>query len=450
MSEATPEHRSYFAAAAAFASGTDSPRQFLERCIAEITARDGDVKAFFATNFAAARLAADAATERWAAGAQISPIDGMPVGVKDIMETADMPTEQGSALFKDWHGGRDCAAVAALRDAGAIILGKTVTTEFAASAPNKTHNPWDLSRTPGGSSSGSAAAVGCGMLPGATASQVIGSTIRPASYCGAYGYKPSVGGINRGGSFDGFSQSCTGMIAASLPECWVMTREITARVGGDAGYVGVTGPMTMPAAKKPGKVAMLYTAGWDAASDSAKAEWQRARQTLVNAGIVVVDRDSDAAVAAVEAAIAGAMDLAMSINAWEGRWPLNSYRRDRDPSLLSDSAKNTLRQAEAMDQDVFAALLGQRDQVRRIYADLKSEVEMCVTLAAPRAAPTGLEWTGDPSFTVATSLIGMPSVSLPVLQDDGLPLGLQMIGFSNQDAALFAYAGGLEPLFHDA
>ena len=133
---------------------------------------------------------ADAATERWRNGNQLSPIDGMPVGVKDVMETADMPTGQGSALFQGIETGRDCAAVVAMREAGAIMVGKTVTTEFAATQPGKTHNPWDLERTPGGSSSGSAAAVGCGMLAGATGSQVIGSIIRPSGYCGAFGYKP--------------------------------------------------------------------------------------------------------------------------------------------------------------------------------------------------------------------------------------------------------------------
>ena len=143
-----------------------------------------------------------AATARWRAGKALSPIDGMPLGIKDIIETADMPTEQGSPLFVGWRTGRDAASVAALREAGAVILGKTVTTEFAATEPRGTRNPWDLERTPGGSSSGSAAAVACGMLPAALGTQVVGSILRPASFCGCVGFKPSVGGINRGGSYD--------------------------------------------------------------------------------------------------------------------------------------------------------------------------------------------------------------------------------------------------------
>ncbi len=447
MTTDKPEKRSYFAASCNFADGSDSPRAFLDRCIAEMDAREADVKAFVCTNLDAARAAADESTERWKAGKQISPIDGMPVGVKDVMETADMPTGQGSALFEGTMTGRDCAAVVALREAGAIMVGKTVTTEFAATHPGVTRNPFDLERTPGGSSSGSAAAVGSGMLAGATGSQVIGSIIRPAGYCGAFGYKPSMGGINRGGSFDGFSQSCTGMIAASLAECWSMTREITSRTGGDAGHVGVTGPMTLPAASKPAKVAMLQTAGWANASDGAKAEWQRAKDTFAAAGIDVQDRDSDAKVAEVEDAIANAMELSMNINAWEGRFPLDTYHRDMDASKLSESAHKRLEQALSMTQDQFADLLAERERVRGVYATLKGAFDVCVTLSAPGAAPKGLEWTGDPLFTVPTSLVGMPTVTLPVLQDDGMPLGLQVIGHTKADAELFAHAGGILELF---
>jgi Asp-tRNA(Asn)/Glu-tRNA(Gln) amidotransferase A subunit family amidase len=446
-SDTKPVSRSYFAATSKFADGSDSPRDFLERCIADIDRLDGDVGAFVVTGLDAARAAADASAARWKAGTQLSPIDGMPVGIKDIMETADLPTEQGSPLFKGWEGGRDCAAVAALREAGVVVVGKTVTTEFAATHPGVTRNPWDLERTPGGSSSGSAASVATGMVSGALGSQVIGSTIRPASYCGIFGYKPSVGGINRGGSFDAFSQSSTGIIAASLAETWSMTREITSRAGGDAGYVGVMGPMDLPSAQKPKRIAMLETSGWVNASDEAKSEWQRARDTLAAAGIEIADRHSDAVIAGVEDAIADAMQLSMDINAWEGRWPLNSYNRDMDPGMLSETAHKRLNQAVSMSQELFRDLLAERERVRAVYAGLKGQFDACGTLSAPGAAPKGLAWTGDPLFTVATSLVGMPTVTLPVLQEDGLPLGLQIIGFTHEDAALFETAGGILALF---
>ena len=446
-STARPQSRSYFEATAKFADGSDTPRAFMDRCIGDIERLDGDVQAFVVTGLDAARAAADESTARWAAGKQLSPIDGMPIGVKDIMETADFPTEQGSPLFKGWKGARDCAAVAALREAGAIMVGKTVTTEFAATHPGVTRNPWDLERTPGGSSSGSAASVAAGMVPGALGSQVIGSTIRPASYCGIFGYKPSVGGINRGGSFDGFSQSSTGILAASLAETWSLTREITSRAGGDAGYPGVMGPMALPSARKPSKVAILQTAGWAKATDQAKAELQRAVDAMKAAGIEVADRDSDSAVAGVEDAIANAMKLSMDINAWEGRWPLNTYYRDMDPSGLSESAQGRLKQAVSMSQEEFVDLLAERERVRGVYAGLKGTFDATITLSAPGAAPKGLEWTGDPLFTVHTSLISMPTLSLPVLEDEGLPLGLQVVGFTGEDADLFAVAGSLLALF---
>lgn len=447
MPYSNPDLRSYFKASEAFTAGSDTPRAFLDRCIATIETREDSVQAFVCSNLEAARIAADLSTARWKSGRQISPIDGMPIGVKDIMETADMPTEQGSPLFQGWRGGRDCAAVAALREAGAIIVAKTVTTEFAASHPGKTRNPWDLARTPGGSSSGSAAAVGCGMLAGSTASQVIGSTIRPASFCGAYGYKPSVGGINRGGSFDGFSQSCTGMIAASLAECWSMTREITARTGGDPGYVGVNGPMRLPASRMPHKIALLHTPGWVNTSAGAQAEFQRVRHAMTAAGLQVEDKDSHEQLAAFEAAISNVMALSNSINTWEGRWPLDTYAHDMDATALSEYSRDRLADAKTMSQETYQGLLEERARIRDLYAALQDHFDVCVTLAAPAAAPIGLNWTGDPAFTVATSLIGMPAVTLPVLQDQDLPLGLQVIGFVNQDAALFAQANALQSLF---
>src|SRR4030095_4850009 len=161
--------RPYIAQTDAFKDGRDSPRAFLERCLEVMAAQEDGVGAFVTLNIEGARAAADAATQRWISGSPFSPIDGMPVGIKDIMETADMATEQGSPLFVGWHGQRDCAAVAALRAAGAVVLGKTVTTEFAASHPSTTRNPWDHAQTPGGSSSGSAAGGGVGKNTGGSA-----------------------------------------------------------------------------------------------------------------------------------------------------------------------------------------------------------------------------------------------------------------------------------------
>src|SRR5215813_4719601 len=187
----------YLSATQRFASGGDTPRDFLERCLTDLATLEPKIGAFVHLGLESARVAADQSTARWRSGKPLSPIDGMPVGIKDIIETFDMPTEQGSPLFAGWQTHRDAAAVIALREAGAVVVGKTVTTEFAATTARGTRNPWDTSRTPGGSSSGSAAAVAAGIVSVGLGTQVIGSTIRPASYCGCYGFKPTVGAINR-------------------------------------------------------------------------------------------------------------------------------------------------------------------------------------------------------------------------------------------------------------
>ena len=226
-----PEHnkpvmRPYLAATKNFASGAQTPRQFLEASLALLEQWEPRIGAFVCTNLPAARAAADRSTARWRDGKPLSPIDGMPVGIKDIIETVDMPTEMGSPLFAGWRSEKDAACVRALRDAGAVIIGKTVTTEFAASEPRGTRNPWNSAHTPGGSSSGSAASVAAGIVSAALGTQVISSTVRPASYCGTVGFKPTVNALNREGSHDYQSQSCTGILGASLEDTWQVAYEI--------------------------------------------------------------------------------------------------------------------------------------------------------------------------------------------------------------------------------
>ena len=384
--------RPYIAATEAFKDGSDTPRAYLERCIEVIEAQEERVGAIVSANYDGARKAADESGERWKSGTTLSPIDGIPIGIKDIMETADMPTGQGSDLFTGWEGKRDSAAVAALREAGAVVVAKMVTTEFASSHPSATRNPWDTTRTPGGSSSGSAASVGIGMLPAALGTQVIGSIIRPSGYCGAYGFKPSVGGINRGGSFDDFSQSCTGVIAATLEDTWAVARAMSLRVGGDPGYPGLSGPIEVPAESKPKRVAFIETAGWPSVTAGARRAMNEAREKLVAADIDVIDRASSSAVEGVETAIATARDLSMRINAWEGHWPLNTYAQDMDKSKLSTSAVGRLEEAQAMTQEQYQGMIIEREAVRDTYEALRSEADLCMTLSAPGAARSA--WTG--------------------------------------------------------
>jgi Asp-tRNA(Asn)/Glu-tRNA(Gln) amidotransferase A subunit family amidase len=437
-----PRMRPFLPATTEFASAKDSPRAFLERCIVDLEAWEPKIGAFVALNLAGARAAADRSTNRWRAGKPISPIDGMPVGVKDIIETIDMPTENGSPLFAGFRGHRDSASVAALRDAGAVILGKTVTTEFAWMHPRATRNPWDLTRTPGGSSSGSAAAVAVGAISVGIGTQVFGSIVRPASFCGCFGFKPTVGAINRGGSHDALSQSTHGPIAASLPEAWQVAYEISRRAGGDPGFPGLYGPSTCPAPSKPRRLAVLETDGRAVGTAAAKEAFEEASARLRSAGVTLASRRESEKVAVVEEAIHGARELSHNIIAWESRWPLNTYRA-RDASKLSQATHDLAARAEAMTLDDYRRDIGERERRRAVYQSLEEEFDACLTLAAPGAAPIGLSWTGDPAFVIPGSMLGVPAVSLPVLEDGGLPLGLQLLGFADADAALFSAAGGV-------
>jgi Asp-tRNA(Asn)/Glu-tRNA(Gln) amidotransferase A subunit family amidase len=442
VSALTPMLRPYLPATRNFTAGKDSPRDFLERCLVALDAWEPRIGAFVTLNVEAARADADRSSARWRSGHPLSPIDGMPLGIKDIIETADMPTENGSPLFAGFRSERDAASVAALREAGGVILGKTVTTEFAATEPRGTRNPWDPSRTPGGSSSGSAAAVGAGVIPVGLGTQVIGSTLRPASFCGCYGFKPTIGALNRGGSYDGLSQSCTGTLAASLGEAWQVAYEIVKRAGGDPGFPGLYGPPGPPEPIKPRRLAFLQTDGWAEASPAAKQALDGALERLRAAGVAILTSDDSTEIAAAENAIHGARNLSFDINAWESRWPINTYSR-RDASKLSQAMRDRLVQAEAMTIDHYRAMLKDREMCRDIYAGLEPVFDACITLAATGAAPGGLGSTGNPVFVVPASMLGVPAISLPVLSDGRLPLGLQLMGFADRDAALFSFAAGV-------
>ncbi len=436
-----PRHRlrGYVSHGGELRSGKLSPRTYLEETLTRIAQLDPGIGAFVNINRDGARKAADASVARWSAGKPLSPIDGMPVAIKDIIETADMPTGQGSPMWEgaDWK--RDSASVHALREAGAVIVGKTTTTEFAASHPfHTTRNPHDATRTPGGSSSGSAAAVGAGMVPAGLGTQVVGSILRPASFCGAIGFKPSVGAINRSGSHDHFSQSVQGALGATLADIWALLRAIADRTGGDPGFVGLTGEVNFAERKKPARLGILQTGGWGATSEGARKAFDAARRKLA-VGVELRGRTDDPEIEAAEVAIADALPVTMAINAWEGRWPLNTYS-DMDASKLSGPARERLKTAEAMTQSEYAELIARRASIRAAYEKAASRYDAFITLGACGAAPTGLGTTGNTIMNVASSLLGCPAITLPLLTDDGMPLGLQLLGGIDRDAALFEVA----------
>ena len=442
VEQTKPALRPYLAAAENFASGKQTPRQFLEQSLELFEYWEPRIGAFVATDLAAARAAAERSTARWRIGKPLSSIDGMPIGIKDVIETVDMPTQMGSPLYAGWRSEKDAASVRALRDAGAVILGKTVTTEFAAFHPRGTRNPWNTAHTPGGSSSGSAAAVAAGIVAAALGTQVIGSTIRPASFCGCVGFKPSVNALNREGSHDYQSQSCTGIIGASLADVWQVAHEIVARVGGDAGTPGLQGPDTLPPAAKPRRLAVLETAGWDSASAGAKLKLNECVTRLKSAGIEIRTRHDDDKVAALEAELVNAQELSHRCNGWETRWFFRTMR-ERDAAKLSRAIVERAQKYQDLTLAEHRADLKERARVRAVHAELAASCDACIALAAPSAAPEGLASTGNPEFAVPASLLGVPALSLPLFEVGDMPLGLQLIGYFDRDADAFAIAGWL-------
>ena len=309
----------FYTRLAAFEAGSDTPRAYLERCLEVIAARENVVQAWVTLNESGARVQADASTERWRSGRRLSQIDGMPIGIKDLLETKDMPTQLGCAAFAGNFPKRDNAAVWALREAGAVILGKTVTSELGGAHPGPTANPFDLAHTPGGSSSGSAAAVGAGIVPAAIGTQVGGSIIRPASFCANYALKPTQGAINRG-ERQATSMSTHGPHAGSLEDMWAVAIEVVIRAGGDPGREPLSGPIALPGAHKPSALAVMETEGWSALDDESRTAFEQVVAQLAAAGVQILRRTDSPELESFESALAGAGALAIDITAWENHW----------------------------------------------------------------------------------------------------------------------------------
>jgi Asp-tRNA(Asn)/Glu-tRNA(Gln) amidotransferase A subunit family amidase len=279
--------------------------------------------------------------------------------------------------------------------------------------------------------------VGAGIVPAALGTQVVGSTLRPASYCGCVGYKPTFGALNRSGSFDHLSQSCLGILAATPEDAWMVASAIVAGVGGDPGHDGLSGPAEAPAATMPHGLAVLETAGWAKASSGARAAFAGACERLGRLGIGLADRHSDPAVEAFEATVSEATAVTFRIFDWEWRWPLGSYA---GRTGLSEAMRRRLETGQQMTLDDYRAALRRRREIRAEYAELAARYDGFVTLGATGAAPAGLAWTGDPAINIPASLLGVPAISLPFLSDENMPLGLQFIGRADEDAGLLALA----------
>ena len=415
--------------------GAISSEQLVEACLARIREVDGTVQAWAHLDPKHALEQARAADAWRSAGNAIGPLHGVPVGIKDIIDTGDMPTEDGTVLHAGRTPAEDATVVAMLRAAGGVILGKTVTTELATYAPGKTRNPHNPEHTPGGSSSGSAAAVAAGMVPLALGTQTNGSVIRPAAFCGVVGFKPTHGLIPRHGILK-LSRTLdhVGVFARSVDDAAFVTESL---IGYDE-----RDPDTRPRARIPLRdvaaqepplpplLAFARTPVWDRADDETKEAFVELKDHL---GDRIVELELPDAVLEVLDLHRTVMEAEMAANL-EQEW-----ERGRD--RLSESLRTQLargREVRALDYQRAV------DRIARINEGFDEIFERCdaiVTPSAPGAAPRGLAATGDPAFCTLWTFLGMPSVTLPLMQAaNGLPMGVQLVGRRHADARLLRTA----------
>ncbi len=420
-----------------FRDGSDTPRAYLERCLERIEALEPAVRAWAFLNIDRARQAADEAGARYRAGAPLSPVDGMPIGIKDLIETCDMPTEYGAELFRGNRPIRDAAVVYFLRKVGAVLVGKTVTVAFGGGDPAVTRNPFDTRRTPGGSSSGSAAAVGSKMIPLALGTHARGSTIRPASFCGAFALKPTFGGINRQGAFSAAqSLDHLGVLGGSLADVWTTARYAAKHAGGDPGSPGLYGALEPPEARKPQRLVRLDMAGWAVAEEAAKRAFEAKLRELETAGVRIYSRRDDPLIEDYEQQLARMPGLWQALYRFEMRWPLFPYR-DHDSAKLPPRLLKGLAEGDLTSQDSYRAALITREHVRAIHEEIARRCDGMVTLSSPGPGPIGMD-QGSAIFNEASSVIGAPAINLPILSAEGVPLGMQLLGPWHGDERLIA------------
>jgi amidase len=406
-------------AAGLLARGAIASEELVAACLARIAAEEPRVQAWEHLD---PELALAQARRLDAAG-RPGPLHGLPVGVKDVIDTADMPTARGSPIFAGRRPGADAACVAALRRAGAVILGKTVTTELAYYSPGKTRNPRDPSRTPGGSSSGSAAAVAASMVPAALGTQTAGSVIRPASFCGVVGYKPSHGLVSLAGvSPLAPSLDTLGILVRRAADLPLLARALGADLAG-------------PPPPRPPRIGLCRTEAWAAAAPETRVAVEGSAERLEDAGAQVAEAD--------DAALAGLSEAQRTLMAFEAAEALAALRPHA--SRLSPQLRALLRDGEALSGHDRDRARARAEAARRRLPDLFGRFDVLLTGSAPGEAPSGLESTGDPAMNRIWTLLGLPCVSLPAAEGpSGLPVGVQLVGPPGGDARLLAAAAWAE------
>ena len=396
----------------------------MRACVERIAEREPVVQAFAHLD---PELALAEARRRDAAGAH-GPLHGLPLGVKDIIDTSDLPTAYGSRVYAGNRPAHDAACVALARAAGAVVLGKTVTAEFAFRAPGPTTNPHDPAHTPGGSSSGSAAAVADFMLPVAFGTQTGGSVIRPASFCGVIGYKPSFGTINRAGvkpladSFD-----TVGLFARSVADVAL----VTAVLAGDEPARRRVEPV------EPARIGLCRTPSWPEAGPAARDVLKASADRLTRAGARVEELELPAAFAD--------FNRHHSTILLFGAFRALAYERTVHADRLAPDTLEELEAGSRIPRRDYLAAKARIAECRRLIATVFEAADLLLAPSAPGEAPRGLESTGDATFNRLWTGLLVPCLNLPAgTGPNGLPVGVQTVGARNDDARLLAWSAWIE------
>jgi Asp-tRNA(Asn)/Glu-tRNA(Gln) amidotransferase A subunit family amidase len=423
-------------AAADIARGTILAEDYTGACLERIAAVESEVQAFAHLDPEHALAQARALDRHKADGGRIGPLHGVPVAIKDIFDTTDYPTECGSPILAGRRPEADAAAVRRLREAGAVIIGKTVTTEFAYFHPGKTRNPRDSKRTPGGSSSGSAAAVAAGMVPLAIGSQTNGSMIRPAAFCGVFGIKPSHGLISRAGALT-LSRTLdhVGAYARSIEDLALILDVLVGHDSADPDSRPYASPGFRVSAAEappiPPSFALVRTPMWEKADAEARSALEDLAKELGAREVDLPDyyRNAWSGLRAIMAA-----DMAHNLGAFVDKGGQVSKPFS---DLIAEGRKVTA-------TEYLAAVRDARRYADGMASIFEQLADAIITLSARGVAPLGIESTGDPVFCTLWTLIGFPSVNLPLLAGaDGLPIGVQLIGAYGRDERLLRTAHAL-------
>jgi Asp-tRNA(Asn)/Glu-tRNA(Gln) amidotransferase A subunit family amidase len=421
-------------AAADIREGRVSSTELVGDCLNRIAEIDGDVQAWAFLDRDHAMRQAEAADEHRRHGRDVGPLHGVPIAVKDVFDTGDMPTEFGTPLWAGRTPRRDAVAVARLRAAGAVIMGKTVTAEYAYFHPGKTRNPHDRERTPGGSSSGSAAAVGAFMVPGAIGTQTNGSTIRPAAYCGVVGFKPTHGLIPRSGAL---------LLSRTLDQVGVFARTVEDAALLAESLVGFdeedpdTRPMARPLFASvsasdpplPPRFAFVRSAAWELAEPVTREAFAELVEALGEAATQVDLGES----------FARGVDLHRTVMEVEMAHNLHrDYEQGRE--TFSEQLRECVERGRTYAAVDYVRALAAAAPLNEGLNELFNEYDAILTPAAPGEAPRGMA-TGNPVFSTTWTYLGTPAITLPLLSSEaGLPLGVQLVGRRGNDARLLRTA----------